>query len=89
MKSFPQWTVIEPEHYITPVLHVEMGLVNKSLQYLITWIDVNIESVSNEEQILRKNMTALAKEIVISKCNHDNHEHTEALEKDELSVKVK
>ena len=34
-------------------------------------------------------MTALAKEIVISKCNHDNYEHTEALKKDELSVKVK
>ena len=46
---------------------------------------MNTESVSNEELTLRKNTTALAKDIGISKRNHDNYERIEALIKKTIS----
>ena len=45
--------------FTIPVLHIMMGLVNKSLQELITWIDNNIEMVSDHEQIQRNKVTQL------------------------------
>ena len=58
VKSRPQWQT-DPIFFIIPVLHIMMGLVNKALQELNTWIDNNIEMVSDIEQIQRNKVTQL------------------------------
>ena len=58
VKLPPQWQT-DPIYFTIPVLHIMMGLVNKSLQELITWIDNNIEMVSDHEQIQRNKVTQL------------------------------
>ena len=52
VKAPPLW-LIDPTKYTISVLHIMMGLINKALQELITWIDSNVEMVSEREQIQR------------------------------------
>ena len=49
---------IEPEDYIFPVLHVQMGLVNTALDHLVTWIEKHVEKLPDGHAKTRKDMLA-------------------------------
>jgi hypothetical protein len=57
--EFPVWDFIEVTHYVYPVLHGEIGLVNNALDAFYDILDDNIEVMSDEEKIAR-NTTILA-----------------------------
>ena len=40
---------IDPKYYVTPILHLLIGLVNKAWQSMIHFFDEFVENVSNEE----------------------------------------
>ena len=54
VKQCPQWTAIEVHHYIVPILHLQMGIVNLALNKLISFIDEKIEKVCDKENLVRK-----------------------------------
>lgn len=44
---------IEIYHYLFPVLHAEIGLVNNIMDALWEWIDERVELISEEERSIR------------------------------------
>jgi hypothetical protein len=48
--DFPLWDFIPVSHYIYPVLHGEIGLVNNVLDALYDILDDNVEVLSDEEK---------------------------------------
>jgi hypothetical protein len=57
--EFPIWDFIEVSHYIYPVLHGEIGLINNALDAFYDIHDDNVEVMSDEEKVAR-NRTILA-----------------------------
>jgi hypothetical protein len=57
--EFPIWDFIEVSHYIYPVLHGEIGLVNNTLDAFYDLLDDNVEVMSDEEKVAH-NRTILA-----------------------------
>jgi hypothetical protein len=55
MKEAPIWDCIEPENYLFPVLHVQLGLINDLINWLYNWINENVEETTEEEAELRHN----------------------------------
>jgi hypothetical protein len=51
--DYPLWDFIPVSHYIYPVLHGEIGLVNNALDALYGILDDNIEVLSDEEKTSR------------------------------------
>ena len=47
VKCAPIWTEIPVKHYAVPLLHMEMGMVNLSLNQLVEFIDEKVEKVSD------------------------------------------
>jgi hypothetical protein len=38
---------IEPEDFIFPVLHVQMGIINKTLSHLVAWFEKHVEKLAD------------------------------------------
>ena len=57
--DFPLWDFIPVSHYIYPVLHGEIGLVNNALDAFYDILDDNIEVLTDEEKMSR-NTTILS-----------------------------
>ena len=49
MQEEPLWDFIDPKHYLFPVLHAQIGLINDMLDFLNDWIDERIEVLADEE----------------------------------------
>jgi len=49
----PVWDFIEPENYMFPQLHAEIGLVNNVLDKFYCFIDDQVEAISPEEALAR------------------------------------
>lgn len=47
---------VEPEDYIFPVLHDQMGLVNKSLEHLLSFSELHIEKLPDGHTQTRKEL---------------------------------
>jgi hypothetical protein len=45
----PVWDFVQPENYIFPELHAEIGLLNNVLGNIYTFIDDQLEAVTQEE----------------------------------------
>jgi hypothetical protein len=50
--NYPVWDFIEPENYIFPKLHAEIGLVNDVLDSFYAFVDNQVEAISQEKLIL-------------------------------------
>ena len=50
VKMMYLWNIVEASHYISLILHMEMGLVNLGLNTMINFIYTNIENISKHEQ---------------------------------------
>jgi hypothetical protein len=49
----PVWDFIEPENYIYPELHAEIGLVNNVLEHFYGFVDDQVERITQDELTLR------------------------------------
>ena len=47
---------VEPANYIIPILHVQMGIVNKIIEHLIAWCERDVEKMTDEESMIRTKM---------------------------------
>ncbi len=47
--SNPVWDFVQPQNYIFPELHAEIGLVNNVLDNFYTFIDDQVEALTPEE----------------------------------------
>ena len=55
VKSMPQWR-IEPRRLIVPLLHLEIGLLNKAWTSLNRYLDIHVENLSEKEMKLRQDL---------------------------------
>ena len=58
VKEAPQWE-IETEKMIVPLLHLEIGLVNKAWVGFNNFLDEDVEQVTDEERELKENQCLL------------------------------
>lgn len=58
----PQWVEVEPALFICPLLHMEMGLVNKAVDEMMQFFDERVEVVPPEEQEQRKKVVEAARD---------------------------
>ena len=86
VKAIPQWSMIEPEMYICPMLHIQMGLVNDSVRSLTKWINLNIERVSAEEELQREKVRQCNNEVIEFKNSQIEFEQTCLMAKQEASL---
>jgi len=45
----PHYPDIEPKFYIIPILHVQMGMVNKAFFIFTDWVDDYVENILQPE----------------------------------------
>ena len=55
----PIWDFVEPQNYIFPELHAEIGLVNNVLDKFYSFIDDKVEAIT-EEELTRRNSFIVA-----------------------------
>ena len=54
--SSDQLLDVEPEDFIFPVLHVQMGIVNKALSHLVAWFEKHVEKLADGHAETRTNL---------------------------------
>jgi hypothetical protein len=52
----PVWDFIEPDHFMFPQLHIEIGLVNNVLEFFYDFIEDQVEAATPEQKIARNNV---------------------------------
>ena len=62
VKEYPLWD-INPSQLIVPLLHLEIGMVNKAWNDFKLYLDMEIEQVSVEEQDSRREVLLLSEKI--------------------------
>ena len=83
---------IEPLSYISPILHIQMGLVNLALEQLSKFIDASVENVSEEERTIRvsvMNSESNLNTVLSTLKNDDAKKKDLALESRELARLIK
>ena len=70
VKSMPQWK-IEPRRLIVPLLHLEIGLLNKAWTCLNDYFDVYVENIPQEERNLRENLREKRETLAKLEDEHD------------------
>jgi hypothetical protein len=55
----------DPQRYILPILHLLIGLLNKSLTELREWLDVQVELIGEEEMKMRNDLVEIVKELAV------------------------
>ena len=68
---------IEPEDFIVPILHTEMGMVNKCGAHLKDWMDEYVEQVTEEELNARKETDS--ERAVLSALKEEMEQHDLAM----------
>ena len=63
IKGFPQWNKIEPLRFIAPLLHLQIGLLNKGWSCFKHFIDQEVELLPVEEVDLKTNVMKTSDEI--------------------------
>lgn len=51
--EYPIWDFIEPDNYMLPQLHIEIGLTNNVLENFYDFIEDQVEKASPEEKVAR------------------------------------
>ena len=64
---------IEPEDFIVPILHTEMGMVNKCVGHLKNWMDNDVEQIPQEELDARKEVDS--EKAVMSALREETDKH--------------
>ena len=83
---------IEPLSYISPILHIQMGLVNLALKQLSKFIDLYVENVSEEERAIRVRVTnseSVLNSLLNRSKNNDTEKKDLTLERRELAQLIK
>ena len=62
VKTMPLWDV-EPARLIVPLLHLEIGMVNKAWSSFTFFLRNKIDYINNDELILRNNLNSLENEL--------------------------
>jgi len=57
------WDFIEPSHYVVPILHIEIGLVNNAIDNFYDWVEDHIEDGTPNEAMCRNKMILLGTEL--------------------------
>jgi hypothetical protein len=52
----PVWDFIEPDHFMFPQLHVEIGLVNNVLENYYDFVEDQVEAAMPEQKVARNNV---------------------------------
>jgi hypothetical protein len=52
----PVWDFIEPDHFMFPQLHVEIGLVNNVLENYYDFVEDQVEAATPEQKVARNNV---------------------------------
>jgi hypothetical protein len=52
----PVWDFIEPDHFMFPQLHVEIGLVNNAFENFYDFVEDQVEAATPEQKIARNNI---------------------------------
>ena len=60
---YPVWDFIEPSHYVVPILHIEIGLVNNAIDNFYDWVEDHIEDGTPNEAMCRNKMILLGTEL--------------------------
>ena len=66
VKILPQWNVVEPSQYMSPILHMEMDLVNLARNTMIDYIDTNVDNISEHKQQEREKMIQLQEQLKLA-----------------------
>jgi hypothetical protein len=54
--NYPVWDFIQPENFMFPELHAEIGLVNNVLDKFYSFFDDQVEAITPEEATARNNL---------------------------------
>ncbi len=60
---YPVWDFIEPSHYVVPILHIEIGLVNNVMDNFYDWVEDHVEAATPEEKMCRNKMILMDTEL--------------------------
>ena len=60
---YPVWDIIEPSHYVVPILHIEIGLVNNVMDNFYDWVEDHVEAATPEEKMCRNKMILMDTEL--------------------------
>lgn len=89
MESFLQ---CEPRIFVSPILHIQMGLINLAIEELSQFIDTYVECVTENEkeiQVRAKNTEATLNELKDSNQNSDQQKKDLTSERREITQLVK
>ena len=64
VKCLPLWN-IDPSRYIVPILHLEIGLVNKVWASFIAYLSENVDMMTEEERKARMEYHAIKRGLII------------------------
>ena len=81
---------IEVKDYITPILHLQIGLGNDIFCHLLDWIDRDVEKISSDEQLTRDTLAAMDDIIgakVLERTDFDSSDAGQALKSTQGHVK--
>ncbi len=60
---YPAWDFVEPSHYVVPILHIEIGLVNNAVDNFYDWVEDHMEVASPDKKRCRNMMKLLDTEL--------------------------
>jgi hypothetical protein len=63
----PIWDFIEPEYFMFPQLHVEIGLVNKVVENFYDFIEAQVEAATPEQKVARNNVIIATRSLELEK----------------------
>jgi hypothetical protein len=80
---------LTPRHFVTPLLHMETGMVNQVWDDLENWIDDAVEIIPLQEKDARKNLKDAIKNFESAKAEKMESEKTTNIEIREKNAEVK
>jgi hypothetical protein len=80
---------LTPRHFVPPLLHMEIGIVNQVWDDLENWIDDAVEIIPLQEKDARKNLKDAIKNFESAKAEKTDSEKTTNIEIREKNTEVK
>ena len=89
VKEMELLSIVEIDHFIYPILYVEIGLGNCLLNTLCDWIDYTIEEITDDERNERKNLVSQTILVEQAKQDLEDFDDVEGNELSNLKVRKK
>ncbi len=80
--SNPAWDFVQPQNYIFPELHAEIGLVNNFLDNFCTFIEDQVEAITPEALTSRNSFIIADVELTLAMQRDNNWKEDVALQLD-------